>query len=73
MEIDKTTLTDLSILDVEDEFSVFSKINLCRTVGGREKMYENFTRPLQSIEAIMPAGIVSGTRYPEMFMNALNQ
>jgi aryl-alcohol dehydrogenase-like predicted oxidoreductase len=28
---------------------------------------------LQSIEAIMPAGIVSGTRYPEMFMKALNQ
>lgn len=28
---------------------------------------------LQSIESIMPAGIVSGTRYPEMFMKALNQ
>jgi aryl-alcohol dehydrogenase-like predicted oxidoreductase len=28
---------------------------------------------LQSIEAIMPAGIVSGTRYPEMFMKALNR
>jgi aryl-alcohol dehydrogenase-like predicted oxidoreductase len=28
---------------------------------------------LQSIEAIMPAGIVSGTRYPEMFMKGLNQ
>ncbi len=28
---------------------------------------------LQNIEAIMPAGIVSGTRYPEMFMKALNQ
>lgn len=28
---------------------------------------------LQSIEAIMPAGIVSGTRYPELFMEALNQ
>lgn len=27
---------------------------------------------LQSIEAIMPAGIVAGTRYPERFMNALN-
>ena len=27
---------------------------------------------LQSIEAIMPAGIVSGTRYPELFMKALN-
>lgn len=31
------------------------------------------SKDLQSIEAIMPAGIVSGTRYPEMFMNALNQ
>ncbi|OKS89667.1 aldo/keto reductase [Mucilaginibacter polytrichastri] len=28
---------------------------------------------LHSIEAIMPAGIVSGTRYPERFLNALNR
>lgn len=28
---------------------------------------------LQNIEAIMPAGVVSGTRYPERFMSALNQ
>ncbi|MGN6494296.1 MAG: aldo/keto reductase [Agriterribacter sp.] len=28
---------------------------------------------LQSIEAIMPAGVASGTRYPEMFMSALNK
>lgn len=28
---------------------------------------------LESIEAIMPAGIVSGTRYPERFMSALNK
>jgi aryl-alcohol dehydrogenase-like predicted oxidoreductase len=28
---------------------------------------------LQSIEAIMPVGIVSGTRYPERFLNALNK
>ena len=28
---------------------------------------------LQSIEAIMPAGIVSGVRYPEKFMQALNK
>lgn len=52
MEIDKTTLTDLAILNVEDGFSVFSKLNLCRTVGGRDKLYENFTKPLHSIEAI---------------------
>jgi aryl-alcohol dehydrogenase-like predicted oxidoreductase len=28
---------------------------------------------LQSIEEIMPAGIVSGARYPEKFMNTLNR
>jgi len=28
---------------------------------------------LTNIEAIMPAGIVSGSRYPEKFMNALNR
>lgn len=31
------------------------------------------TKDLESIEAIMPAGIVSGTRYPVMLMNALNK
>lgn len=31
------------------------------------------TQDLQSIEAIMPAGSVSGTRYPEKFMSSLNQ
>lgn len=31
------------------------------------------SKDLQSIEAIMPAGIVSGTRYPEMFMHSLNR
>jgi len=52
MEIDKTTLTDLAIINTADEFSVFSKLNLCQTTGGRERLYENFTQPLQSIEAI---------------------
>ncbi|MEP7109202.1 MAG: DNA mismatch repair protein MutS [Ferruginibacter sp.] len=52
MEIDKTTLSDLAILNVGEEISVFSKLNLCRTVGGREKLYENFNKPLQTIEAI---------------------
>ncbi len=52
MEIDKTTFTDLSIFDAAEEFSVFSKLNLCRTVGGRDKLYENFINPLNSIEAI---------------------
>ena len=30
-------------------------------------------KDLESIEAIMPAGIVSGARYPERFMGALNR
>jgi DNA mismatch repair protein MutS len=52
MEIDKTTLTDLAILNVAEDFSVFNKVNLCRTVGGRERLLENFNQPLQTIQAI---------------------
>ncbi len=52
MEIDKTTLTDLTIFNSADAMSVFNKINRCRTVGGKDKLYENFNSPLKSIEAI---------------------
>ena len=52
MEIDKTTLTDLSILNADEEFSVFNKINFCQTVGGREKLFDNFSNPLRTIDAI---------------------
>jgi DNA mismatch repair ATPase MutS len=52
MEIDKITLNDLAILNADDDFSVFNKLNFCRTVGGRDKMYDNFVTPLQTIEDI---------------------
>jgi DNA mismatch repair ATPase MutS len=52
MEIDKTTLADLSIMNVEEEFSVFNKLNFCRTAGGREKLLDSFTTPLKTIEQI---------------------
>jgi DNA mismatch repair protein MutS len=52
MEIDKTTLSDLTIFNAADDMSVFNKINRCRTVGGRDKLFENFSSPLNSIEAI---------------------
>ena len=52
MEIDKTTLSDLSLIDNEGEFSVFHHLNLCRTIGGRDQLFENFKRPLKSIEEI---------------------
>ncbi len=52
MEIDKITLNDLAILNADDDFSVFNKLNFCRTVGGRDRMYDNFVTPLQTIEDI---------------------
>lgn len=52
MEIDKTTLADLSILNVEEDFSVFNKLNFCRTAGGRHRLFYNFSKPLQSISEI---------------------
>jgi DNA mismatch repair ATPase MutS len=52
METDKTTLNDLSIFNYEEEFSVFNKLNLTRTTGGREKLRQIFTKSLGDIEAI---------------------
>ena len=43
METDKTTLNDLSVFNHEDEFSVFDKLNLTRTTGGREKLRHIFS------------------------------
>jgi DNA mismatch repair ATPase MutS len=52
METDKTTLQDLSIFNYEDEFSVFSKLNLTRTTGGREKLRQIFNHSLNDIDSI---------------------
>jgi DNA mismatch repair protein MutS len=52
MEIDKTTLTDLSILNTEADFSVFNKLNFCRTAGGRHRLLYNFSTPLKTIEQV---------------------
>ncbi|MBA3674582.1 MAG: DNA mismatch repair protein MutS, partial [Chitinophagaceae bacterium] len=52
MELDKTTLNDLSIFNTEEEFSVFDKIDFTRTLGGREKLRQFFSRSLNTMEAI---------------------
>jgi DNA mismatch repair ATPase MutS len=52
METDKTTLNDLSIFDSENEFSVFNKLNLTRTTGGREKLRYIFNHSLSDIDSI---------------------
>ena len=53
MEIDNTTLTDLAILNTQDDFSLFNKLNFCHTSGGRETLLKNLITPLSSIEAII--------------------
>ncbi|MBK7882782.1 MAG: DNA mismatch repair protein MutS [Chitinophagaceae bacterium] len=52
MEIDKITLNDLSIFNAEEEFSIFNKLNLTRTIAGREQLRYNLNTPLHSIEEI---------------------
>ncbi len=52
METDKTTLNDLSVFNHEDEFSVFDKLNLTRTTGGREKLRYIFNHSLSDIDSI---------------------
>lgn len=52
MEIDKTTLFDLSVFNYEEEFSIFHKLKLCRSVGGTELLKHNLSHPLNTIQEI---------------------
>ncbi|MEJ7627798.1 MAG: DNA mismatch repair protein MutS [Ferruginibacter sp.] len=52
MEIDKTTLTDLSIFNAEEEFSIFSKLNFTTTSRGKEQLQKNLNSPLTSLDDI---------------------
>src|SRR5436190_1261083 len=52
MDIDKTTLNDLSIFDHDDEYSIFNKLDFTRTVGGRESLKYIFSKTLASIDEI---------------------
>ena len=51
MEIDKTTVDDLSIFGDED-LSIFNKLDCTRTTNGRIQLRANFNTPLNSIAAI---------------------
>ena len=52
MQIDPTTLSDLSVFNAEEEFSVFARLNLCHTVNGREALHQLFSSPLNDIREI---------------------
>ena len=52
MEIDKTTLTDLSIFNTGEGFSIFDKFNFCKTAGGKEQLHINFNKPFTTVDEI---------------------
>ncbi len=77
MEIDKTTLNDLSVFNYEEEYSIFHKINFTQTSNGKEQLQLDLSTPLKDIQSISgiqetirtiaekieqwPAGITNGT------------
>ncbi len=52
MQVDKTTLTDLSIFHNEEEQSVFHHFNFAHTNGGRDYLRLILSTPLDNVKAI---------------------
>ncbi len=52
MEIDKTTLNDLSVFNTEEEFSIFNYLDQTLTSNGKEQLRKDLSKPLNTIEAI---------------------
>ncbi len=52
MQVDKTTLTDLSIFHHDEEQSVFHHFNFAQTNGGREYVKYIMANPLDTVKAI---------------------
>lgn len=53
MQVDKTTLADLSIFHHEEEQSVFHHLNHTQTNGGREYLRYLLAHPLETLEEIL--------------------
>jgi DNA mismatch repair protein MutS len=52
MQIDNTTFNDLSIIQHEEEFSIFHRLNFTQTVEGREWLMKYFTNPFSDLQQI---------------------
>ncbi len=66
MKIDNTTYSDLSVFQTTtDEFSIFSKLDRTKTVGGRMQLLEFFTSPFSQREKILQTQEILGiiTKY----------
>jgi DNA mismatch repair protein MutS len=53
MQVDKTTLYDLSVFHREDEYSLFAKIDFTRTAEGRSVLYHLFSSPFNTLPDII--------------------
>ncbi len=52
MELDKTTYNDLSLLQHDEDFSIFHKLNFTRTSEGREWLLRFFNNPFSTQKEI---------------------
>lgn len=52
MQIDDTTYDDLSLFHREEEFSIFHKLDMTLTSGGRDRLLQLFSEPLSNLESI---------------------
>jgi DNA mismatch repair protein MutS len=80
VQIDQTSLTDLSIFNTDEEQSVFHRLNYTRTDAGRFWLRHFFSHPFESLDNIeqtqqtikliqekaeqWPALITNGTNMP---------
>ena len=53
MVIDKITFNDISIFHVEEEASIFHRLNFTKTVGGKEWLRRFFTEPHSDLKRIL--------------------
>jgi DNA mismatch repair protein MutS len=53
MQIDNTTYADLSIFQTTDDYSIFTKLDYTRTVGGRIQLQEFFNHPFSQLDKIL--------------------
>lgn len=52
MQVDKTTLSDLSIFNSDEDQSIFHFLNFTQTNEGRDHLYKLLSKPLETIESI---------------------
>lgn len=52
MQVDKTTLKDLSIINADEDQALLHHLNHCITVNGRDQLFYSLQQPLRSAAAI---------------------